>query len=98
MVSGLRRLLPWVLAAVLAAPAACKKIDTAFDCQAACTKYRECFDAKYDVAHCRARCRSNASSDPGLQRKADACESCISGQACLPAIFDCGKQCLGVVP
>jgi hypothetical protein len=84
--------------ALLTLGGACQKVATAFDCQAACSKYRECFDAKYDVSRCRASCSQRASTDRGLQKKADACESCIRGHSCMGATFDCAKQCLGVVP
>ena len=76
----------------------CKKVETAFDCQAVCSKYRECFDANYDVGRCRSRCAERASAETNLRKRADTCESCIRGHSCMGATFECGGQCLGVVP
>jgi hypothetical protein len=76
----------------------CRKVATAFDCQAVCARYRDCVDIKYDVGACRQRCRQEAAANPKFERKADACESCIKGHSCMGATFECGGQCLGVVP
>jgi hypothetical protein len=92
------RLLPCLIGALLAGAIGCKRVETAFDCQVVCAKYRECIDARYDVGRCRARCAERASTDPGMQKRADACESCIRGHSCMGATFECGGQCLGVVP
>jgi hypothetical protein len=78
--------------------AGCRRVETAFDCQSVCARYRDCIDIKYDVGACRARCRQRAADEPRFQRKADACEECIKGHSCMGATFDCGGQCLGVVP
>jgi hypothetical protein len=83
--------------ATIAVPS-CRRAESAFDCASVCARYRDCIDIKYDVAACRARCRQRASAEVHYQRKADACEACIRGQSCMGAAFECGGQCLGVVP
>jgi hypothetical protein len=87
-----------LVAAALAPAIGCKKVGTVFDCQVVCAKYRECFDAKYDVNHCRAQCADRASQDARIRDKAARCESCIRGHSCMGATFQCGGECLGVVP
>jgi hypothetical protein len=89
-----------LLAAAIAAlgMTSCRKAATAFDCQSVCARYRDCIDIKYDVGACRHRCRERAGADATFERKADACDHCIKGQSCMGATFECGGQCLGVVP
>jgi hypothetical protein len=76
----------------------CDTIDAAFDCNAVCTRYRDCFDHNYDVATCRSNCRAAAARDPNQRAKADACASCIDDQSCAAATFTCSTQCVGIVP
>jgi len=76
----------------------CDSIDTAFDCQAVCSKYRDCFNANYDVGACRDRCRSRAASDANVKGAADACEACIDGMSCTGATFNCAGSCSNIVP
>src|SRR5580765_6498131 len=83
------RVLSCLLVAFVAGAVGCRKVETAFDCQVVCAKYRECFDANYDVGACRARCAQRASAEPHLRKKADACESCIRGHSCMGATFEC---------
>ena len=95
----LKRLrIPFILGVLIVVGGGCRKVETAFDCQAACAKYRECFDMGYDVGRCRARCAQRANNDGNVRKQADDCESCIRGHSCMGATFQCGKQCLGVVP
>jgi hypothetical protein len=77
---------------------ACRKVASAFDCRSVCARYRDCIDIKYDVGACQQRCRDRAGADKSFERKADACEGCIKGHSCMGATFECGGQCLGVVP
>jgi len=77
---------------------ACRRAATAFDCQSVCARYRDCIDIKYDVGACQQRCRREAADNKSFERKADACDGCIKGHSCIGATFDCGGQCLGVVP
>lgn len=93
----------WVVTLLMAVMTAagsssCRRAATVFDCQAVCSRYRECIDSKYDVGGCRQRCQQRAITDRAAERKADTCESCIKGHSCLGATFECGGQCLGVVP
>lgn len=76
----------------------CGTIDAAIDCHAICARYGDCFDAKYDVAACEARCRSHSSSDSEYRHTANQCSACIDDRACTAATFSCGAQCSTVVP
>jgi hypothetical protein len=72
--------------------------ETAFDCDRVCTRYKDCYDASYDVGACRDRCRSNAEKDATVKAKADACEECIGDMSCLSATFNCSQDCSAIVP
>jgi hypothetical protein len=78
--------------------AGCDSVDAAFDCSAVCNRYRDCYDASYDVDACRGRCRSNAEHDSTARAKADACEACIGDMSCLSATFNCAQDCGAIVP
>src|SRR3954453_12753665 len=67
----------------------CRRAASAFDCQAVCSRYRDCIDIKYDIGACRQRCREKAIAETRFERKADACESCIRGHSCMGATFEC---------
>ncbi len=96
--ASLLALLTLMLGAILAGISSCRRAASAFDCQAVCARYRDCIDIKYDVSVCRQRCRDRAISETKFEKKADACESCIRGHSCMGATFECGGECLGVVP
>lgn len=87
-----------VLAAALGFTTSCDDVEAAFDCQAVCSKYRDCLDDDYDVSSCRSRCRSAAANDEDMRRKADVCEACIDGMSCASATFSCATNCAGIVP
>jgi hypothetical protein len=76
----------------------CDTIDTAFDCQSVCSRYRDCYNSSYDVGACRDRCRSRAANDPNVKGAADACQSCIDGMSCTGATFNCAGSCSSIVP
>jgi hypothetical protein len=76
----------------------CSTADNLFDCQAVCTRYRDCFSSSYDVAACRNRCRSNSEADPSVQQKADQCQACIDDKSCAAATFSCTTECAAIVP
>jgi len=78
--------------------AGCDDVETAFDCNAVCNRYKECYQSDYDVGTCRSNCRANADRDPNVRAKADACESCIDDKSCLSASFSCSTECAGIVP
>ena len=86
-----------VLATVLSAMSGCA-IDAALDCNSICNRYKNCFDANYDVAACASRCRSHSASDTNYRRAADTCNACITDRACATAVFSCGGECSTVVP
>ena len=96
--SGVFAAVVLVVALLVGGLAACRRVETAFDCRSVCARYRDCIDIKYDTGACRVRCRQRAAEESRFQRKADACEECIKGHSCMGATFDCGGQCLGVVP
>lgn len=75
------------------ATTSCDAVDNAFDCQAACTKYRDCFDGNFDVGACRDRCRSRADNSDTAMQQADACENCIDGRSCPSATVACSDEC-----
>lgn len=75
-----------------------QKIDSVIDCQGICDRYRSCFDDKYDVSACAARCRKSASEDADFRRKADMCNACITDRSCVAASFACATECVSVVP
>ena len=87
-----------LLGAIAGGGVSCRRAASAFDCQAVCARYRDCIDIKYDVGACRQRCREKAVAETRFERKADACETCIRGHSCMGATFECGGECLGVVP
>ena len=76
----------------------CDSVDAAFDCASVCSKYRDCFDADYDTAACRDRCRANSADDMSVRSRADACEACINNMSCVGATFSCAQDCSAIVP
>jgi hypothetical protein len=76
----------------------CDSVETAFDCQQVCTRYRDCYDSSYNVDNCRSSCRSRAANDPSVQQAADTCDSCIGDMSCLSATFNCASSCSNIVP
>ena len=81
----------------LSAGTGCNAIDAAFDCNAICSRYHDCFDSNYDVSACADRCRDNADADQDFGDKASACEACIDDRSCTES-FGCVGECNGVVP
>jgi hypothetical protein len=78
--------------------ASCDSVETAFDCQSVCQRYKDCFDADYDVGKCRSDCRDAAEKDATVRAKADACEACIDEMSCTSAVFNCTQNCAAIVP
>jgi len=76
----------------------CDNADAIFDCQEVCSRYRDCFDASYDVGACRNRCRDASAKDPTVRSKADACEACIGNMSCVSATVNCAQDCGAIVP
>ncbi len=76
----------------------CDSVDAAFDCQAVCSRYHDCYDGTYDVGACRDRCRAASASDSSYRSKADQCQACIGDRSCLSATFACGTTCGAIVP
>ncbi len=76
----------------------CDSVETAFDCQQVCTRYRDCYDSSYDVDSCRSSCRSRAANDPSVKQAADTCDACIGDMSCLSATFNCAGSCSNIVP
>ncbi len=76
----------------------CGEADKLFDCQSVCSRYKDCFDDKYDVGTCRSRCKDSADRDVDYKRKADDCEACIDDRSCGSATFNCATRCGGIVP
>ena len=76
----------------------CDSVDTAFDCESVCSRYRDCYDSNYNVGACRESCRSRAANDPNVKGAADACEACIDNMSCAGATFNCASSCSNIVP
>jgi hypothetical protein len=76
----------------------CGEADKLFDCQTVCSRYKDCFDNKYDVDGCRSRCKDNADKNTDYKRKADECDACIADRSCGGATFNCATTCGGIVP
>jgi len=88
-----------IVAFSIALPAAaCDKIDNAIDCNAVCSRYRDCYNAGYDVDSCAARCRDASSKDSTYQSKSDKCGACIGSKSCIAATFQCAVECGSIVP
>jgi len=77
---------------------ACDSIDNAIDCNSVCGRYRDCYNADYDVSACATRCREAASKDVNYQSKADQCDACIGAKSCIAATFQCAIDCGTIVP
>ena len=76
----------------------CSEADELVDCQKICSRYEECVDDEFDVSECRSKCETNADKDEAFAKKADECESCVDDKSCTGAVFNCGVQCVGIVP
>jgi hypothetical protein len=87
-----------ILAFAALLPTSCDSVDTAFDCESVCSRYRDCFDSSYDVGKCRNSCRTRAANDPSVKGAADTCEACIDGMSCAGATFNCAASCSNIVP
>lgn len=96
----MRRCLKGLLGALVLAASfvSCDAADEAFDCQAVCSRYHDCYDQGYDVGKCRDSCRTRAANDPSVKQAADTCEACIGDKSCLSATFECGGSCSNIVP
>lgn len=70
----------------------------AYDCQKICDRYQTCFDSKYNVGACAARCRNDSANDADYDHKANVCSACIDDQSCSSATFSCGGSCGSIVP
>ena len=77
---------------------ACDTIDNAIDCNTVCDRYRDCYNADYDVDACASRCREASSKDSDYQSKADKCDTCIGPKSCIAATFACSVECGSIVP
>lgn len=76
----------------------CDSVQAAFDCSEVCNRYKDCYNAGYDVDTCESNCRAGAASDPNKQAEANACETCIGDKSCISATFNCASDCSGIVP
>ncbi|CAN5851081.1 hypothetical protein BH11MYX3_BH11MYX3_03210 [soil metagenome] len=83
------------IAFALTAPA-CSSVEHAYDCNAICDRYKDCFDASYDASACASTCRDKA-DDAAYGDKAESCESCIDDRSCA-GTFACAVECGGIVP
>ena len=75
-----------------------RSVEARIDCKGICERYATCYDVNYDTGTCQAQCRSEATKDNDFARKADICNSCINGTACMQTSAACGSECSPVVP
>ncbi|HKU39184.1 MAG TPA: hypothetical protein VJR89_13580 [Polyangiales bacterium] len=88
------------LCSAIPALAACSDaaddVDQYSDCIQICGRFKDCFDDDYDTDSCADRCEDmehrNGTSD------VDECEDCLDDQSCTGAVFNCGTECVGIVP
>jgi hypothetical protein len=92
--------LVWMVAVVGVAAygAGCSEVKNAYDCNHICSRYSECFDTSYDVDTCESKCKDSANDNDAFANKADDCQSCEDDMSCAGATFNCGAQCIGIVP
>jgi hypothetical protein len=74
------------------------EITNKIDCHGVCQRYADCFAADYDVDGCTDKCENSADSSDARQQKLQACNSCIDDRSCTSATFNCGADCVGIVP
>jgi len=71
-------------------------IDQFSDCIDICGRYQECFDEDYDTDTCSDRCEDmehrNGATD------VDRCENCLDDRSCVSSVFECGSECVDIVP
>ena len=72
--------------------------NNAIDCHHICSRYKDCFDSKYDESGCETRCQANSKKDDNYSHQVDQCEACISDRSCSSATFNCAGECSDVVP
>lgn len=68
------------------------------DCHQICSRYKDCFDSKYDVAACVQRCVDNSTKRNDYAHQVDRCSACIDDRTCASATFSCIGDCSNVVP
>ena len=73
-------------------------IETNLECKEICNRYATCYDPKYTVNACADTCAQKARSDGEFRRAADACNECMTANACVAVTASCGSQCSTVVP
>jgi len=73
-------------------------IDQSVDCHDICTRYRDCYDANYNVDACRSRCENYVHGDGGHGDQANQCDMCLDPRSCTTVAFACGSQCVNIIP
>jgi hypothetical protein len=73
-------------------------IDTNIECRDICNRYATCYDPQYTVKACTDDCQAKAKTDGDFRRSADACNECMTGNACVETTAACGSECRPVVP
>lgn len=77
---------------------AADEISNTVDCHQVCQRYKDCFNADYDVEGCTDKCEDSADDSAARERKLEMCDSCIDDRSCNDAAFNCADECLGIVP
>jgi len=72
-------------------------IKNTITCADVCDRYKDCFDANYDVEGCTDRCENEATADEEKEDKLEACDDCIENRSCASAVFSCTTECAGII-
>lgn len=91
------RMLGFALVLALVGCGEAQKIENKITCASVCNRYKDCFDSNYDVDKCKDSCEAEADANNDKQQRLDACDSCIDGESCTGAAFNCSTQCAGII-
>lgn len=86
-----------VLSLALSSLLGCANPAVVQGCNVTCNRYKDCFDASYNVSACMDRCVKQGDTQEGT-RKVGLCETCVRSRACTEALFACAVDCGGIVP
>ncbi len=85
----MKKLVPLISLLVFGATFGCDEVDEAFDCQAICNEYQDCYDASLNVDTCIDDCFDAIDADASLDTDADQCRDCIENAACTDISSEC---------
>jgi hypothetical protein len=77
----------------------CGEVRQAYDCRRICSRYADCVSGDQDVRECTQTCRDQDGQE--FEAQATECQQCIDdgeNDSCVEDAFQCGDECVGVVP